>query len=297
MRVLCAPNLTHLHPHLSPLAASRLRLTNLPRSSFSFSTSSACSMKVLPVPVRDDNYAYLLVDDDANIAAAVDPYDVQKVRAAADAARVSIVAAITTHHHFDHSGGNQAFAAAFPDAPVYGGSDKIPALTKLVKDKDEFRIGNIHIRCLATPCHTQDSICYYVTASAGAAHPGGVFTGDTLFVAGCGRFFEGTGAQMHAALAYLGTLPPQTVVYDGHEYTKGSLAFARHVDPANPAVQRLDALVQDGAADRERTTVGDEREWNPFMRLDSEPVLKATGGGEPSAVMDKLRELKNNFRG
>ncbi len=64
-------------------------------------------MKVIPVPVRQDNYAYLLVDKDAKKAAAVDPYDVPKVKAAAENAGVEIVAAITTHHHFDHSGGNQ----------------------------------------------------------------------------------------------------------------------------------------------------------------------------------------------
>ncbi|KAI0664942.1 hydroxyacylglutathione hydrolase [Cubamyces menziesii] len=256
-------------------------------------------MKVLPVPVRDDNYAYLLIDDVSNTAAAVDPYDVPKVRAAADNAGVQIVAAITTHHHHDHSGGNQAFAKDFPDAPIYGGSNKIPALTNQVKDKDEFTIGNIHVRCLATPCHTQDSICYYATSTSnsGAAHPGGVFTGDTLFVAGCGRFFEGTGAEMHAALSYLATLPPATVVYDGHEYTKGNLAFARHVDPENPAIARLARLIEDGVIPATRTTIGDEKEWNPFMRLDSAPILKATGGGEPSAVMDALRTLKNNFRG
>ena len=67
-------------------------------------------MKVVPVPVRDDNYAYLLIDDASNVAAAVDPYDVPKVRAAADQAGVRIVAGITTHHHFDHSGGNQVSA-------------------------------------------------------------------------------------------------------------------------------------------------------------------------------------------
>lgn len=63
-------------------------------------------MKVIPVPVREDNYAYLLIDNSTNKAAAVDPYDVPKVTAAAHKLGVSIVAAITTHHHFDHSGGN-----------------------------------------------------------------------------------------------------------------------------------------------------------------------------------------------
>lgn len=64
-------------------------------------------MRVVPVPVRQDNYAYLLIDEPSNKAAAIDPYDVGKVSAAADALGVEIVAAITTHHHFDHSGGNK----------------------------------------------------------------------------------------------------------------------------------------------------------------------------------------------
>ncbi|KAI0374752.1 hydroxyacylglutathione hydrolase [Pilatotrama ljubarskyi] len=281
-----------------PHIARRTRLLSLsPLLRASFATTAPRNMKVIPVPVRDDNYAYLLIDDASNKAAAVDPYDVPKVRAAADKAGVDIVAAITTHHHHDHSGGNKDFAAAFPDAPIYGGSNKIPALTKLVKDKDEFDVGNIHVKCLATPCHTQDSICYHATSSAGASHPGGVFTGDTLFVAGCGRFFEGTGAEMHAALSYLATLPAQTIVYDGHEYTKSNLAFAKHVDPENPALVRLEKLIKEGVIPKERTTIGDEKEWNPFMRLHSAPIQKATGGGEPSAVMDALRNLKNNFRG
>ena len=66
------------------------------------------SMKVVPVSVRNDNYAYLLIDEPTNKAAAIDPYDVYKVSAAADAHGVEIIAGITTHHHFDHSGGNMA---------------------------------------------------------------------------------------------------------------------------------------------------------------------------------------------
>lgn len=59
------------------------------------------------MPVRDDNYAYLLIDEASNKAAAVDPYDMTQVQAAAEKEGVDIVANITTHHHFDHSGGNE----------------------------------------------------------------------------------------------------------------------------------------------------------------------------------------------
>lgn len=65
------------------------------------------SMKIVPVPVSSDNYAYLLIDESTKKAAAIDPYDVSKVSAVADAQGVEIIAGITTHHHLDHSGGNQ----------------------------------------------------------------------------------------------------------------------------------------------------------------------------------------------
>lgn len=142
-----------------------------------------CNMKIIPVPVREDNYAYILIDQPSNEAAIVDPFDVPKVASVAASLGVSVVAGITTHHHFDHSGGNKVLilyialkvinllasglrvstlystvkalntdvsqAAKFPGIPIYGGSDKIPALTKLVKDKDEFVLGkNTSIRYL-----------------------------------------------------------------------------------------------------------------------------------------------------
>jgi len=254
------------------------------------------TMKVVPVPVRQDNYAYLIIDQASNKAAAVDPYDVPKVQAAADRLGVSIVAAITTHHHNDHSGGNEIFAAKYPGAPIYGGSTQVPGLSKLVKDKDEFVIGeHIHVKCLATPCHTQDSICYYITDSTNKS--GGVFTGDTLFQGGCGRFFEGDGQQMHAALSYLGTLPDETVVYNGHEYTAGSAAFGKSVDPANAGIARLAQLVEANTITTGLSTIGDEKGWNVFMRLDSDAVRQATGATGESAIMDRLREMKNSFRG
>ena len=202
---------------------------------------------------------------------------------------------------------------------MYGGSHKSPALTQLVKGDDQFTIGNTlnvrsgilcltdtttltddrgavglsmvggcahnthtHTRCLATPCHTQDSICYYVTddttASSSPSSPSesvaraAVFTGDTLFIAGCGVFFEGTGAEMHAAFERLAALPDATVTYVGHEYTAGNHRFARSIDPDNAALARLGELVSQHAVTVGRTTIGDEKEWNVFWRLTSESV-------------------------
>ncbi|KAF8654227.1 hypothetical protein AX16_003751 [Volvariella volvacea WC 439] len=258
-------------------------------------------MNVVPIPVRSDNYAYLLIDEASKTAAAVDPYDVPKVVETAKRLGVDITAALTTHHHMDHSGGNAEFATKFPQAPIYGGSHQILALTQLVGDKDEITVGShIRVRCLATPCHTQDSICYYVTNTQDPSQPAHVFTGDTLFIGGCGRFFEGTGDQMIRALTYLSELPNDTIVNNGHEYTAGNLAFGKSVDPHNKALDRLEQLVKENAVTTNLTTIGDEKEWNVFMRLDSQAIREATKSTTetPAAtVMDTLREMKNNFRG
>jgi len=186
-------------------------------------------------------------------------------------------------------------------------------------------------RCLATPCHTQDSICYYVTDTSSESAGGAVFTGDTLFIAGCGVFFEGTGTEMHAAFQRLSALPNSTVTYVGHEYTAGNLRFALSVDPENPALARLGELVATHPVTVGRTTIGDEKDWNVFWRLTSEPVRyviilnlsltpcimkihailsvsppyivtcrAATKSGldaSPGEIMDNLRTLKNNFKG
>jgi len=265
--------------------------------------SSICSnMRVVPVPVRKDNYAYLLVDDTVNEAAAVDPYTPSKVKAAAEQLGVKVVAGITTHHHNDHSGGNEEFAKLFPGVPIYGGSHKSPALTHIVGDNDRFTVGKaLDVKCLATPCHTRDSICYYVTDTSSSSDAGAVFTGDTLFTGGCGMFFEGTGAEMHAAFELMrSTLPDDTVTYVGHEYTVGNLRFARSVDPENAGLARLAAIVDAHPVTVGRTTIGDEKEWNVFWRLTSDPVRVATKTGPdapPSEIMDQLRMLKNSFKG
>jgi len=110
------------------------------------------------------------------------------------------------------------------------------------------------------------------TSDASAPSAGAVFTGDTLFIAGCGVFFEGTGTEMHTAFERLRALPDATITYVGHEYTAGNLSFARSVDPENAALARLGELVATHPVTVGHTTIGDEKEWNVFWRLATDPV-------------------------
>lgn len=254
-------------------------------------------MKVVPVPVRSDNYAYLLIDEATLKAAVVDPFDVQKVIDAAKKEGVTIgEQVITTHHHADHSGGNSAFVEKFPKAVVYAGSDKAQAMNHLIKNGDTFQVGdNISVKGLATPCHTQDSICFFVEDKQ--KNQRGVFTGDTLFIAGCGRFFEGNAAEMDKALNdVLGSLPDDTVSYVGHEYTASNVAFSLSVEPENESLQKLKKFCDENEITTGKFTIKDEKEFNPFMRLESPVVQKATGSKERVGVMDALRTMKNNFK-
>jgi len=89
---------------------------------------------------------------------------------------------------------------------------------------------------------------------------------------GCGNFFEGTGEEMHAALSYLGTLPDETITYVGHEYTAKNAVFAKSAEPRNPDVTRLIRFVDENKITTGKTTIGDEKLWNVFMRPQSEDI-------------------------
>ncbi|CAD6579548.1 MAG: Meiotic Sister-Chromatid recombination aldehyde dehydrogenase [Cyphobasidiales sp. Tagirdzhanova-0007] len=239
---------------------------------------------------------HLLIDEETKTAAAVDPYDVKKVIAAAEKEGVTIEADLGRS---DHAGGNLEFKKAFPGVTVYGGSEQVAGLTKKVNDKDTFTVGNgIKVTGRHTPCHTQDSTCFFVEDSSKDQR--GVFTGDTLygFVGGCGRFFEGTAEEMDAALnGVLGSLPADTKVYDGHNYTQGSVAFGLSIDPNNEALKKLKADVEASGETTGKYNIADERKHNVFMRLTSEAVLEKTKAKTPVEAIGKLREMKNNFKG
>ncbi|XP_071640463.1 hydroxyacylglutathione hydrolase, mitochondrial-like isoform X5 [Temnothorax longispinosus] len=174
------------------------------------------NMKVQILPALQDNYMYLIIDEATKEAAVVDPVDPEAVITAVRQNDVKLTKVLTTHHHWDHAGGNAKLSKSFADLAIYGGDDRIEAINCKITHNDTFNIGNLSVKCLATPCHTRGHVCYYITGEGEGEgegeHPPSVFTGDTLFAGGCGRFFEGTANQMYKALVeILGSLPEETV--------------------------------------------------------------------------------------
>lgn len=257
------------------------------------------AMHIQSIPMwvgKSDNYAYLVVDDKTKEAVIIDPAHPAEVapvlkKAIKDGA-INLTAIVNTHHHWDHAGGNTELLTDLGlPLDIIGGKD-CQKVSRTPQDGESFTIGSIAVKALHTPCHTQDSICWFMQDGDQKV----VFTGDTLFHGGCGKFFEGTGEEMHKALnVTLGALPDDTRVFPGHEYTKSNVRFALSVSQSD-AVRDLEAFADKHEETQGRFTMGDEKKHNVFMRPQDPEIQKATGETDPVAIMTKLRELKNNFK-
>jgi hydroxyacylglutathione hydrolase len=252
-------------------------------------------MRVLPVPCLSDNYAYLVTADGSAEAFVVDPSEAEPVAAALAREGLRLVAVVNTHHHPDHVGGNEGLLARFGAMPVYAhASDagRIPGQTERVEEGRRVRVAGLDLEPIHVPGHTTGAVAYVVE--------GAVFTGDTLFVAGCGRLFEGTPAMMHESLSEkLGRLPPATRVYCGHEYTVSNLRFAVHAEPDNRAaaekLERARAMRERGEA-TVPSTIGEELATNPFLRCAEASLAARYPGDGPVEVFAAVRKAKDSFR-
>lgn len=149
------------------------------------------------------------------------------------------------------------------------------------------------IKALSTTGHTMDHICYYIEHEQDRA----VFTGDCLFSSGCGRFFEGTPADMWKALSKLLQLPDDTKVYFGHEYTISNLKFAQHVEQDNQDIKDKLKWAQEVGCTTP-SSIANEKLTNPFMRVNLPQVAKLITDDDSASVTDvlgKLRKMKDNF--
>ena len=236
---------------------------------------------------RSDNFGVLLHDSATGETALIDAPEEKPILEAVERTgwRPSVI--LTTHHHPDHVEANLALKERFGLTIVGPVNEKaaIPGIDRTVGDG---------VEVIETPGHTAGHICYYIPDSAL------LFAADTLFALGCGRLLERGPADMYASLRKLAALPPETVVYCGHEYTQSNAKFALTVDPDNAELKKraaeIDALRAQGRATLP-TTIGLELETNPFLRW-ADPSIRRTLGMEKAADADvfaEIRKRKDNF--
>lgn len=256
----------------------------------------AVMLEVHQFSCLQDNYGFLLHDSATGATASIDTPEVGPINQALADKGWQLTHILNTHHHFDHSGGNEALKTQWQCQVVGAAIDaeRIPGIDVEVRDGEHFAFGSAEAQVMEVPGHTSGHIAYYF-ADAGIA-----FVGDTLFALGCGRLFEGTPEQMSVSLSKLMALPDQTTVYCAHEYTEANAAFAVTVEPNNEALQRRVAEIRQLRAAGQPTvptSIGLERATNPFVRADSPGLQGVLGmvGADEVAVFAETRRRKDHF--
>ena len=239
-------------------------------------------MKIKIIPCLQDNYSYLIVDEENNTACVVDPSEADPIIEYLENTQIKLKFILNTHHHYDHVGGNQKLKEKYGANIIgyEGDKERIPGIDLLVNDQETWIYKNFEAKIIHIPGHTLGHICFYFHKEKS------VFTGDTLFSLGCGKIFEGTYIQMFNSLMKLKELPKNTKVFCGHEYTLQNSKFCIIHDENN---KNLKTKINDikiklkAGLSTMPSTIKDELECNIFLRSNN------------LETFSKLRDLKDNF--
>ncbi|XP_026874239.2 probable hydrolase PNKD [Electrophorus electricus] len=266
-------------------------------------------VKIIPVPVLSDNYSYVIIDTASRLAAVVDPADPKSVQACLEEEGVTLEAIFCTHKHWDHSGGNRALRRYHSSCRVYGSAtDNIPGLTHPLTDKDTVDVGTrLRFRAFCTPGHTVGHMIYLLDGCVFGGHSS-LFSGDLLFLSGCGRMFEGTASTMLSSLDTVSSLNDDTLLWPGHEYAEDNLLFAAEAEPSNMVREQKLQWVLKQRSQRLCTspsTLGEEKQYNPFLRSHAQDLHRALGLHQNqdedwtsyrARVLEELRRRKDIYK-
>ena len=254
-------------------------------------------LEILILPVLTDNYIYLIHDPVSRETAVVDPALAQPVLNILAKKGWQLSCILNTHHHSDHIGGNLQLKQLTGCKIIAAQADsaRIPGIDQGVDEGDVISLGQHKVNVISTPGHTRAHIVYHF------AEDNILFCGDTLFVMGCGRLFEGTAEQLWHSLQKLKALPKATKVYCTHEYTQTDGRFALTVEPDNPRLQQRMIEVnrlRSNNIPTVPTNIADELATNPFFREDSLDLQRTIGmvNSKPVEIFAKVRRLKDHFQ-
>jgi hydroxyacylglutathione hydrolase len=253
-------------------------------------------LTIIQIPVLTDNYSYLLHDEQSGETAVVDPALAEPILAVLKQHDWQLTYILNTHHHSDHIGGNLELKRQTGCKIIASEIDKhrIPAIDRCVQEGDVIQLGKHTAQVINTAGHTHGHVVYYF------ADNNALFCGDTLFVMGCGRLFEGSPAELWQSLQKLKALPVNTHVYCAHEYSENNARFALSIEPDNLAIQEKMIIIQQQRADNlpsVPSTIGEELNTNPFFRADNPELWKSIHDKTHTAVnvFTQLRRLKDNW--
>ena len=233
-------------------------------------------LEIFVINALSDNYIYLLRNEHKNITSVIDPGESEPVLEFLNNKNWHLDEIINTHHHHDHVGGNKKLLDVYKSkliAPSYE-NNRISNIYIPVSDNETHNIAGVLAKVIHTPGHTLGHVCFYMPEEKY------LFSGDTLFYLGCGRVFEGTMDQMWLSLLKLRSLPEDTTVYCGHEYTISNMNFAKYIDNENALLNEVSLEIKNK---REKSlptipfNLGIEKKINPFLRADDDNFIHSVG--------------------
>ncbi|KAK7312396.1 hypothetical protein VNO77_36217 [Canavalia gladiata] len=280
-----------------PLKTLRGASRSLRIDQFCSVVSLSSSLQIELVPCLGDNYAYLLYDVDTGTVGVVDPSEAAPIIDALCKKNLNLTYILNTHHHDDHTGGNAELKKRY-GAKVIGSEidkERVPGIDIYLCDGDKWMFAGHEVHIMATPGHTQGHVSFYFPGS------GAIFTGDALFSLSCGKLFEGTPEQMLSSLKKIMSLPEDTSIYCGHEYTLSNSKFALSVEPENEELQSYAAHVahlRNKGLPTIPTTLKMEKACNPFLRPWSMEIRQRLNIGvsaDDAEALRVIRQAKDNF--
>ena len=239
-------------------------------------------MKIEIIKCLQDNYAYIIIDETNGLSIVIDPSESKPIIDYVEKNKLNLKFVLNTHHHFDHVGGNKELKKKYNLQVIgfEGDKNRIPEIDITLSDKEIWKNKNFEAKIYHIPGHTSGHICYHFFKQ------NILFTGDTLFSLGCGRIFEGTYKEMFSSLQLIKSLPLETKIYCGHEYSLKNSDFCINYDKENSALKDKIKLIKnklDNNLPTIPTTIKEELECNIFLR--SKDVKS----------FSKLRDLKDKF--
>lgn len=244
---------------------------------------------------RSDNYGVIISDKNTGLTASIDAPDAEIIDQELKINDLKLTHLFITHKHLDHIEGIEYLKDKY-SCKVIGPEkekDEIPLLDITVIDEEYIDFSGSPIKIIETPGHTLGHIIYHFEQD------NLLFAGDTLFLMGCGRVFEGTHKQMFESLEKIKKLPPNTAIYFGHEYSLANAKFAASIWPDNHIKKRLDEIESLRAQNKHTipTTLDAELITNLFLMGDNTSLKRKLdmGDAKEEEIFSELRTKKDTF--